>query len=172
MTALHWPASVPWMMLAGQAVRVGAWLSLTVTVKVQALVRALVSVAVQVTVVVPLTKSVPLAGLQTKVTPGQLSVAVGAKVTCAVQTPASVLTAILPGQVIAGSSVSMTVTVKVQLVELLELSVAPQVTVVVPLLKAVPLAGAQVTSKGPSQESFAVGALQFTIAPQEPGSVP
>src|SRR6185369_388427 len=159
MTTLHKPASVPWTIFAGQAVRVGAWLSLTVTVKVQALVRALVSVAVQVTVVVPLAKSVPLAGLQTKVTPGQLSVAVGAKVTCAVQTPASVLAAILPGQVIAGSSVSLTVMVKVQLAELLAASVALQVTVVVPLLKAVPLAGEQLTATTPSHRSLAVGAV-------------
>src|SRR6185369_569146 len=115
MTALHRPASVPWMIFAGQAVRVGAWLSVTVTVKVQALVRALVSVAVQVTVVVPLIKSVPLAGLHTKVTPGQLSVAVGTKVTLAVQAPASVFTATFAGQEICGSSVSLTVTVKVQL---------------------------------------------------------
>src|SRR5258708_786128 len=115
MTALHRPASVPWVTFAGQAVNVGGWLSVTVTVKVQVLVRALVSVAVQVTVVGPLAKSVPLAGLQTKVTPGQLSVAVGAKVTCAVQAPASVFAAMLDGQTIAGSSVSLTVTVKVQL---------------------------------------------------------
>src|SRR6185369_2293967 len=159
MTALHRPASVPWTIFAGQAVRVGAWLSLTVTVKVQALVRALVSVAVQVTVVTPLAKSVPLAGLQTKVTPGQLSVAVGAKVTWAVQAPASVLTATFAGHVICGSSVSLTVTVKVQLAVLLAPSVALQVTVVVPLLKAVPLAGAQVTVTGPSQRSLAVGAV-------------
>src|ERR1051325_4365858 len=55
-TALQWPASVPWLRLAGQAVKAGAWLSTTVTVKVQALVSPLASVAVQVTVVVPLLK--------------------------------------------------------------------------------------------------------------------
>src|SRR5437899_45524 len=135
MIALHCPRSVPWTMFAGQAVRLGAWLSLTVTAKVQALVRALVSVAVQVTVVTPLIKSVPLAGLHTKVTPGQLSLAVGAKVTLAVHLPSSVLTATLAGQVICGSSVSLTVTVKVQLAVLLAASVALQVTVVVPLSK-------------------------------------
>src|SRR5258705_73297 len=159
MTALHRPASVPWVMLAGQAVRAGAWWSLTVTVNVQVLVRALVSVAVQVTVVTPLIKSVPLAGLQTKVTPGQLSVAVGANVTWVVQAPRSVLTATLAGQVICGSSVSLTVTVKVQLAVLLAASVALQVTVVVPLSNAVPLAGAHVTVTGPSQTSLAVGAV-------------
>src|SRR5689334_1840778 len=114
-------------MFAGQAVSVGGWLSLTVTVNVQVFVRALVSVAVQVTVVVPLTKSVPLPGLQTKVTPGQLSLATGAKVTLAVHLPASVLTATFAGQVICGSSVSLTVTVKLQLAELLAASVALQV---------------------------------------------
>jgi hypothetical protein len=64
-TALHTPKSVPCVILAGQGVRVGAWLSLTVTVKLQAAVWLLVSVAVQLTVVVPLAKSLPLAGLHT-----------------------------------------------------------------------------------------------------------
>src|SRR5713101_4855118 len=64
-TALHLPRSVPWTMSAGQAVRIGGWLSLTVILKLQTAVRALVSVAVQVTVVSPLAKSVPLAGLHT-----------------------------------------------------------------------------------------------------------
>src|SRR5437868_4163770 len=146
MTALHCPRSVPWTMFAGQAVRVGAWWSVTVTVKVQALVRALVSVAVQVTVVVPLAKSVPLTGLQTKVTPGQLSVAVS-----------------------AGAWWSVTVTVKVHALVRALVSVAVQVTVVVPLAKSVPLTGLQ-TKVTPGQLSVAVGA-KVTWAVQAPASV-
>src|SRR5256885_4290447 len=53
-------------------------ISLIVTLKVQALVLPLPSVAVQVTSVVPCGKVEPLAGVQTTVTLGQLAVAVGA----------------------------------------------------------------------------------------------
>ena len=65
-------------MLAGQAPIVGAWVSFTVTVNEHAAVLPDVSVAVHVTVVVPLTNVAPVAGLQVMLTPGQLSVAVGA----------------------------------------------------------------------------------------------
>ena len=61
------------------------------------------------------------------------------------QIPATELVTILGGQLIAGSSVSLTVTVKVQALVLLLASVAVQVTVVTPLLKLVPLAGLQMT---------------------------
>ena len=53
-------------------------MSSTSTVKVQEPVLPLVSVAVQVTVVMPRGKVEPLGGLQDLVTPGQLSLAVGA----------------------------------------------------------------------------------------------
>jgi hypothetical protein len=56
---------------------VGFSVSLTVTVKEQLAVLPDVSVAVHVTVVVPFEKVEPEGGLQTTVTPGQLSVAVG-----------------------------------------------------------------------------------------------
>ena len=63
-------------MLAGQ-VTVGAWLSLTVTVKVQsAELFPLASVTWQVTVVVPFGKVEPLGGVQVVVEPTQLSLAV------------------------------------------------------------------------------------------------
>src|SRR5436309_3793959 len=68
--------------------------------------------AVQVTVVAPLLKLEPLAGLQTVETPGQLSVALTVKVTLLEQTPAAVLTTMSAGQVTVGFSVSLTVTVK------------------------------------------------------------
>jgi hypothetical protein len=62
--------------LAGQVI-VGAVVSLTVTVNEQLAELLDASLTVQVTVVVPLLKVVPDAGVQTGVpTPGQLSVAV------------------------------------------------------------------------------------------------
>jgi len=67
-------------MFPGQ-VTIGPSVSRTVTVKLQLFAFPLVSVAVQVTVLVPLAKVVPLAGLQSTLTPGQLSVAAGAKLT-------------------------------------------------------------------------------------------
>ena len=53
----------------------------------------------------------------------------------------------------------MTVTVKLHVEVLPLVSLALQVTVVVPLLNVVPLAGAQVTGLDPSQLSVAVGAV-------------
>jgi hypothetical protein len=67
-------------MLAGQ-VTTGISPSLTTTVKLQLPVLPDASVAVQVTLFVPLAKTWPLIGLQSTVTPGQLSVAVGVKFT-------------------------------------------------------------------------------------------
>jgi len=63
--------------LAGQTTTGGS-VSLTVTVKVQLLVLPAASVAVQVTGVAPVPKLDPVGGLQVTVTPGQLSLAVGA----------------------------------------------------------------------------------------------
>jgi len=84
---------------------------------------------VQVTEFVPLANVEPLAGLHTLVTPGQLSVALTNQVTLeASQTPAVVFVTMLAGQVITGFSVSLTVTVKLQLAVLPEASVAVQVT--------------------------------------------
>lgn len=107
-------------------------------VKVQVPVRFVASVAVQVTVVVPTGKLDPEAGEQTTVAPGQLSFAVGVGyVTIPAGTPE-----IFAGQVTVGACVSLTVTVKLQVV-------APpleHVTVVVPLGKVEPDAGVQVTA--------------------------
>lgn len=78
------------MILAGR-LQVGASTSFTVTVNEQDVeVLPLVSVAVQLTVVVPLGKAVPDDGLQEVVTPGQLSFAVGEKLTTAEHCPGSV----------------------------------------------------------------------------------
>ena len=103
----------------------------------------------QVTVVVPTGRIEPLGGLHTEVTPGQLSDTEGAaKVTAALLEIGQVCAATavtFAGQVIVGGCVSLTVTVKVQELVLFELSVAVQVTVVVPLRKVEPEAGAQTT---------------------------
>jgi hypothetical protein len=65
------------VIFAGQVI-VGFSVSFTVTVKLQVAVLPEPSVAVQVTVVVPLGNVEPEGGEQETVTPGQLSVAVGA----------------------------------------------------------------------------------------------
>src|ERR1051326_6070471 len=119
-------------MFAGQVIE-GACVSLIVTVNVQALVRPLVSVAVQVTVVTPLAKVEALAGEQATATPGQLSVAPGnAHVTFdLVHWPASVMSVMFAGQaLITGVSVSLIVTVNAQALVFPAPSVAVQVTVV------------------------------------------
>jgi len=76
-TAEHCPGSLPVVIEDGQAPIVGGSLSTTVTVNVHCAVKPAASVAVQVTVVVPLLKVEPDAGLQLTVTPGQLSLPVG-----------------------------------------------------------------------------------------------
>src|SRR5438046_5220392 len=128
-------------MFAGQAAITGFSVSLTVTVKVHALVLPTASVAVQVTGVTPLLKLEPLAGSQAIVEPGQLSVTEAENVTLLAQLPGAVLTTILAGQIACGASVSLTVTVKVQALVFALASVAVQVTVTVPLANALPLAG-------------------------------
>lgn len=57
---------------------VGACVSFTVTVNVQVFVLPDASLAVTMTVVMPIGKKLPDAGLLVTVTPGQLSVATGA----------------------------------------------------------------------------------------------
>src|SRR5438874_11441041 len=96
-----------------QLVMIGTWVSLMVTVNVQALVLPLVSAALQVTGVTPLLKVVPEAGEQALVTPGQLSVAVKVQVTLAFeQRLLSVEATILAGQVTTGGTVSTIATLK------------------------------------------------------------
>ena len=152
------PVLVVVVMLAGQ-VAVGGWLSFTVTVKLHVAVWPEVSVAVQSTVVVPLAKVEPLAGVQLVVTPGQLSLAAGAaQLTTAEQTLGSVFFVILVGQVIAGFSLSLTVTLKLQEAVLPLASVTVQVTVLLPLAKVEPLAGLQLTV-WPGQLSAPVGVV-------------
>jgi hypothetical protein len=128
-------------MFAGHAT-VGAWLSTTVTVNVQGADMLLeVSVAWQDTVVMPFGKTLPEAGLHEGVAPGQLSLTVGVKLTTAVHRFGSVFWVMGFGQVIVGASLSLIVTVNVQLGP----AVVEQVTVVTPFGKLAPDAGLQVT---------------------------
>ena len=114
-------------------VMVGFWVSLTVTVKLQVLVRPTASVAVEVTVVVPFGKVDPEAGVELMVTvPGQLSVAVTVNVTTAPHVPGSVDRTIFAGQVIVGGVTSFTRTVNEQVAVLPASSVAVHITVVPP----------------------------------------
>jgi len=119
----------------------GGWVSLTVTVKVHCAVFPLASTAVLVTVVIPTGKADPLAGMLS--TPGapQLSVAVTLNVTLLVHAPSAAVTVRFAGQVIAGSWVSLTVTVKRHWLALPLLSRTVLITVVVPTGNADPLGG-------------------------------
>src|SRR6185503_8115438 len=159
-TAPHLSASVPWAMSDGQPLITGASSSVTVTLKVQVAMLA-PSVAVQVTVVWPTEKVLPLAGEQlTLTTPAQLSRAVGAvQLTTAPHLSASVPWAMSAGQpLITGAWLSTTVTLKAQVLLLPWVSLAVQVTVVVPTGKVLPLAGVQL-AVAPGQLSVGVGVL-------------
>jgi hypothetical protein len=68
----------------------------------------------------------------------------------------------LAGQIATGTSVSLTVTLKLQLAVLPEASVAVQVTLLVPLANVLPLVGMQLTVT-PEQLSVAIAAAKFTF---------
>ena len=112
-------------------------LAVTMMVKLQRTELLHVSVAVQSTVFVPMGKALPEGGVHTVVTP--LPVATGAKVTVAVSLPGSGWVTMLLGQLMVGGAA--TVMVKPQLTELLHVSVAVQLTVFVPMGKALPEGG-------------------------------
>src|SRR4029079_15339096 len=75
----------------------------------------------------------------------------------------------LGGHAIVGFCVSLTVTVNMQFVELPDVSMAVQVTVVVPLAKVEPDGGMQMGTRAPSQSSLAV-TVKATTAEHCPGS--
>ena len=160
---VHWPASAAPTIL-GQ-VMVGASLSLMVTVKEQVALLLEVSVAVQVTVVDPFGKVECKAGVQERVTPGQLSVALKPVHVTLVfsHEPGSVVPTTSAGQVMVGFSVSLIVTVKEQVLMLPEASVAGQLTVETPVGKVEPEGGAQelVTPGQLSEEETAQVTLLF-----------
>ena len=138
----------------------------TPTLKLHVAVLPDISVAVQVTVVVPIAKQLPLGGVQTTATPGQLSEAVAVKLTTEqVAFTFGVTTVWLAGQVTTGAWVSTTVTVNVQLPVCIASSVEEQVTVVTPLGKNEPLAGEHVTGPGVAQGLVAPGVTYVVTAP-------
>lgn len=137
---------------------VGPVVSRTVTVNVFVPVLVCVSVAEHVTVVVAIGNVDPLAGVQlTGRTPSTMSDAVAVKVNAAPAGPVA-STVAFAGTVTTGGVVSRTCTVNVFVPTLPCVSVAEQLTVVVPIAKIAPLAGVQVTGRGPSTMSDAVGA--------------
>ena len=154
------------MILAGQVIT-GTCVSFTVTVNWQVLILPDASVAVTVTVVVPTGKKLPDAGTLVTTTPGQLSVAVGVKLTLAPHWPAVLGTIIFAGQVTTGNCTSLTLMVNVQMVILPDASVAVQVTVVMPTGKKLPEAGLVVILT-PGQLSETCGPGYTTIAPHCP----
>ena len=153
-TAEHKPRAAGVVMLAAQAID-GGCASFTVIRKEHEAVLLEVSVATQETVVAPFGKAEPDDGVQVAVTPGQLSLGVGANVTTAEQRFGSVFLTILAGQVIVHG---ITLTVKVQLAVFAEASVAVQVTVVVPIGNVDPLAGTHI-AVAPGQLSLGVGVV-------------
>ena len=131
-------------MISSGQVTVGFSTSSTITLKEPITVLPEASVAVTFTGVVPTGKVEPLAGTLTTVTE-QLSVAVALKFTIASQRPAALSTVMSPGSERTGSSLSLTVTLKLHWAVLPEASVASQVTVVVPIGNRLPESGVQTT---------------------------
>jgi hypothetical protein len=107
------PGSVFTVLSPGQIIN-GLVLSVTRTVNEQCDIFPCLSVAVDCTVVNPIGKSVPDGGMETTVAE-QLSVAVTEKFTIAPQEPGSLYTLMFEGQFITGASLSVTVTVNVQI---------------------------------------------------------
>ena len=90
-------------------------LVVTVTVKVQEAVLPHASVATEVTVVVPVEKNEPDAGVETIVGVPQLSVAEGVKETFLPHSPVAFETVILAGHEIVGGITSVTAVIVLQL---------------------------------------------------------
>jgi len=127
---------VLWVTGAGQ-IMLGGCASLIVTVKLQ-----LGPDVVHVTVVVPFGKNDPLAGVHATV-PHPPPVVVGANLVTAPHWFASLFFVMFAGQVIVHGF--DTVILNVQLPVLFDVSVAVQVTVVIPTGKQVPDTGTQLT---------------------------
>jgi hypothetical protein len=157
--------------VTNSASNVPATAALTLTVNVQVLVLPEVSVAVQVTVVTPIGKLEPDGGTQVVVTPGQLSDVLGENPTVAEFWPKGAVTIALLGHVIVGRSVSLTVTVKLQVLVLPLASVAVQITVVTPFENVEPDGGLNTTVTLVEQLSVALAENVMFEAEHWPGSV-
>ena len=139
-TAEHWPGALQTVTLLGHCT-VGFSQSLTVTVNEHCWLLPAASVAVTTTVVVPIGKVEPEAGLATTVGAPQLSAPDALNVTTAPQLPASAQVVISDGHWTVGASQSVTVTLNAQVEVRPAASVAPTLTVVVPTGKLEPEAG-------------------------------
>jgi len=161
-------------MLLGQ-VTVGAWLSVTVTVKLQVAEFPAPSVARYVTAVPPTGKLEPEARppISAGLTPSQLSLAEGAAYETAREQVLAAADWVLPdGHEIEGATLSVTETVNEHELVREEESVAMYVTVEDPLPKddPGPLAVCRLTEAEP-QLSVAVGVVQDTVAAHVPEAV-
>jgi hypothetical protein len=104
------------------------------------------SVAVQVTLFEPTENVEPEGGVQVTLTPGQLSIAMGTKVTLLLlDWPVSTPATMPGGHMMTGGSASTTFTVKLQALVLPQGSVATHRTGVSPTGKVEPLGGEQFT---------------------------
>src|SRR5882672_10338519 len=162
---VHCPAAALTMMLAGQVIT-GPWMSRTITRCWQVALLPLPSVAVQVTRLVPTGNCA--GALLVTVTVPQLSLAVGLPRTTPVakQVPAFALTVTSAGQVIVGGWLSRTITRCWHVAVFPLLSVAVQVTTLVP---AANCAGALLVTVTVPQLSLAVGLPNATpVAKQVP----
>jgi hypothetical protein len=149
--------------LAG-TVTTGPIVSVTVTVKEADPLLFFVSVAVHETVVGPSENVAPLAGVQLTTTePSTTSLADAVKLNAAPVAPVA-STVVFAGTVTTGPVVSVTVTVKETAPLFPFVSVAVQLTVVGPSGNVDPLAGVQVTARGPSTASLA-DAVKLKLAP-------
>ena len=153
------PLGAACVMLLGQVMD-GACPSKTTTLKEQLVLLPEASVARKVLVVVPIGKAAPLASpaVCVVVTPVQLSVPEGEeKVTVAVQTPEPTACVIVAGQLMPGAVLSTLFTVKVQVLEFKEPSVAKMLTVMAPVfVSVVPAAGDWLVVGAPGQLSVIV----------------
>src|SRR5438309_420262 len=156
--AKHAPGLTLTVTSAGQVI-VGTWLSRTMTRCWQVAVLPLLSVAVQVTRFVPVGNCA--GALLVTVTVPQLSLAVGLPngTPVAKQAPEFTLTVTSAGQVIVGTWLSRTMTRCWQVAVLPLLSVAVQVTRLVPVGNC---AGALLVTVTEPQLSLAVGVLRAT----------
>jgi hypothetical protein len=114
--AVHWPASTGRVISGPQVSKQSTSLSTTETVKLQFEELFDASVAVQVTVVVPVGKMEPDAGVQLVVTAEQLSLVSGSgKSTLVPLLPGATSALTLAGHMIEGASASFPVTVTLKL---------------------------------------------------------
>jgi hypothetical protein len=130
---------MPTAMFAGQAM-VGAWVSVTLTVKLQKAELPEASVTWKVFVVIPTGNALLLGWPAVWVTvDAQLSLPVTVYITTALQRFGSLFTAMFAGQTMVGIWLSVTVTVKPQVAVLPAASVALNTLVVMPTGKVLPL---------------------------------